>query len=88
MEKCEAVLTKSECVETWDIIVARPILGQVRIYEQGQGVKRSMVTVAGELSSGACKIYGKGCAGAAEVGTTESMYSGTPYKISTVRCLE
>ena len=87
--KCsKAVVIKQECTESRDIIIERPISGKVVMYDQGKGVKRSVISVAGELKGNSCKIYGENCSGTAEIGTTETKYAGTPYTISTVRCFE
>jgi hypothetical protein len=87
MNNCETVVIKSECTETVDIIQMHPIEGRVRMFEQGKGMKTALVSVAGDLKASACKIYGKECSGTAKIGTTETVYSGTPYKISTIRCV-
>jgi len=82
------VVIKEECTETRDIIIQRPVEGVVKIYDQGEGIKRSFVSVTGELKAGSCNVYSKNCSGAAKIGTSETIYSGTPYKISTIRCLD
>ncbi len=85
--KCEVVI-KEECTETRDIMIMRPVEGVVKIFDQGEGIKRSMVTIAGEVKGGSCNVYSKNCSGAAKIGVSETIYSGTPYKISTIRCLD
>ncbi len=82
------VVIKSECTETKDIIVERPIEGSVKMHFQGDGITRSLLTVAGEIGGLTCSAFGKNCSGTAEIGTSETIYSGTPYKISTIRCAE
>lgn len=82
------VVLKQECTETRDILISRPIEGQVKIFDQGAGIKKSMVSVSGEINGDSCTIYGGNCSGSAKIGTSETIYSGTPYKISTIRCAE
>ena len=83
---CNNVVIKSECHESVDTIVVKTLEGPVRIMKQGGGIKTTTLTVAGDLPSGKCTIYGDGCSGAAEVETIETEMEGTPYKISTIRC--
>ena len=83
----DAVKTKCECTESADIITLRPIEGKVKLMVQGAALKRSSVTFASMDSvnpSGTCMTYGSNCSGLAEVGVTESAYSGTPYKVVTL----
>lgn len=88
MPKCDTrVIIKQECVSTKDIIILRPIDGSARIFSQGDGIKRSTVTIAGELDGLSCDVFGADCSGSAKIGSSEVAYSGTPYKISTIRCM-
>ena len=82
------VILKEECTETRDILISRPIEGRVKIFDQGKGIKRSTINVMGDLGGGSCKVYSGDCSGNAQIGTTETVYSGTPYKISTIRRAE
>ena len=88
MAQPQDVIIKQECTETRDILIERPINGRVKIYDQGEGIKRSVVSIAGSVSGGSGNLYGEGCSGVVEVGSSETMYSGTPYKITTMRGLE
>ena len=84
---CAPIVIKDECTTTRDIILMRPVAGRVRIADQGEGIKRSIISVAGDIdAAGSCSAYGENCSGVAMIGSTETIYSGTPYKITTIRC--
>lgn len=85
MTSCDGKVIKKECTETWDIIIERPIEGQVRMHKQGPGVSRNITNITGDIGGGSCRVFGA-CGNAAKIGITESIYSGTPYKITTIRC--
>jgi len=82
---CDGTVIKKECTETWDIIIERPIEGPVRMHKQGPGVSRAIVNITGDGASGCSRMFGA-CSNNVKIGTTETAYSGTPYKITTIRC--
>lgn len=84
----DKVIIKKECTETRDIITMRPVDGKVKLYDQGKGIKRSVISITGDIGGASCDAFGEDCSGPAKIGTTETMYAGTPYVISTIRCFE
>jgi len=90
MKTCgDPVLIKEEVTEKTDIMVLRPTSGQVQVHEQGSNLKETSLTFAcGSAMSGSCSVYASSGSGAAEVGTSDSAYAGTPYVVSTIRLVE
>ena len=81
-------IIKAEQVVSTDVLVMRPIIGKTIIHNQGYGLKTSTITIANAgRAFGKCKTFGVGGSGTAEANTTVSSYSGTPYSITTIRCV-
>ena len=85
---CSDIVTKSECVETIDIITVRPIDGTIKIFKQGAGPKTGYVVMANQVSSTRPDSDCEAISGGTLISKASVVYSGTPYKITTLRYMK
>ena len=78
------VISKKECVETIDIIIARPINGKLKIYKQGKGPKTGYVVKSAPENEDV-DFDCEGTRDGVLVSKAATAYSGTPYKLKTLR---
>lgn len=83
------VTIKEEIITTQDVIIQKPIVGRASIHVQGNGLKTSNISIVDDapVAAGSCQMFGPAGSGAADASVSHSAYSGTPYVITTIRCV-
>ena len=85
MASCGSVSLRTERGENIDVRVIAPCDSKSRVVKAGKAPNSGRYSIAGDLQSGSCSIYGAGGSGNGYVvSKTITRDSGTPYVVSTI----